>query len=267
MIARGLAVTWNNPDIELQKDGQAVNSWDLDPDTEYDILARIWNNSTEAPVVGLPVRFSYLGFGVGTVSHPVGLTSINLGVKGGHNHPAFARTKWRTPSAAGHYCLQVILEPSDDVNELNNIGQENTNVGKLKSPAVITFLLRNTLPTKQLFRFEVDTYVIPDPPPCSAQEFGSSNGISRRVRSILQVRSTGAATPSLVAHQRGRHPIPPGWSVEITPSTPLLASGDEITVQVTVISPSEFKGYQAFNVNAFNDHELAGGVTLRVESD
>ena len=52
---QGLAVTWNNPDIQLYENGVAVSSSSLKPNADYVIDATIYNNSTEAPAVGLPV--------------------------------------------------------------------------------------------------------------------------------------------------------------------------------------------------------------------
>jgi|SRR5437667_235606 len=110
LMSQGLVVTWDNPDIALYRNGALVPSSQLASDTEYEIVARIWNNSTDAPVAMLPVVFSYLSFGIATLSHPIASDTVNLGVKGGPNHPAFARVKWRTPTAAGHYCIQVFLD-------------------------------------------------------------------------------------------------------------------------------------------------------------
>src|SRR5215212_2059541 len=42
----GLAVTWDNPDISLRQNGVTVSSSLLQPDTEYEVVARIWNAST-----------------------------------------------------------------------------------------------------------------------------------------------------------------------------------------------------------------------------
>lgn len=50
MMAQGLAVVWDNPDISLRKGGVAVPSSNLDPDTEYEIVARIWNKAPDIPV-------------------------------------------------------------------------------------------------------------------------------------------------------------------------------------------------------------------------
>ena len=66
LMSQGLAVTWDNPDIQLFQAGVPVPSHTLAPATEYEIVARIWNGSTDAPAVNLPVRFSYLTFGIGT---------------------------------------------------------------------------------------------------------------------------------------------------------------------------------------------------------
>jgi hypothetical protein len=64
---------------------------------------------------------------VGTVSTAIGTTFVNLGVKGGVNHPADARMPWKTPPVPGHYCLHW---------------------------------------KARTYAFEVDTYRIPDPEAC-----------------------------------------------------------------------------------------------------
>jgi hypothetical protein len=98
---QGLAVTWNNPDIQLYKDGAPVSSSQLEVGTEYEVVATIYNNSTAAPAVGMPVEFSFLGFGIGTVSNAIGTTIVNLPVKGAPGHPAQAKVMWRTPDQEG----------------------------------------------------------------------------------------------------------------------------------------------------------------------
>jgi hypothetical protein len=243
LMALGLAVTWDNPDIVLQRNGADVPSSQLQPDTEYDVMATIWNGSTDAPAPGLPVSFSYLSFGIGVESHTIGRTAVSLGVKGGPDHPAFARMRWRTPAAAGHYCLQVLLEPIDDLNPSNNLGQENTQVGSAHSPADLAFQLRNRGTRDETFRFEVDAYAIPEQRPCSE-------------------RPPEQPDPR---HHRRNHPVPAGWSVVMDPSEPRLAPDAEATIHVRVTPPDSFHGRQPLNVNAFDAHGLAGGVTFYVE--
>jgi hypothetical protein len=250
LMQLGLAVTWDNPDIQLYHNGMPVPSSALDADTEYNVVARIWNNSTEAPIVGLPVHFAYLSFGVGTQAHPIGETTIDLGVKGGTNHPAFAQVKWRTPATPGHYCLQVFLEWLDDANPNNNLGQENTTVGTAHSPVEFMFPLRNPTQERMEYRFETDAYRIPQRPPC--REWKEPAERERHMRA---------------AHDRKNSPLPDGWRVVLTPPTPFLEAGAVETIHVAVTAPDGFKGTQAINIHAVNRYGLAGGVTLYVEGE
>lgn len=243
----GNAVTWNNPDIQLYRDGVAVPSEKLEAATTYEVVARIWNGSPHGPAINMPVHFVFRDFGVGTLPIPIGSTTISVGVKGGPGQPAFASQQWTTPAKPGHYCLQVLLDPVDDLNPLNNLGQENTNVGRPQSPAVFAFTLRNESDRPQRYRFDVDGYVLPEQPSCGAGE-GERERVARLAR-----------------HRQGQHPLPAGWDVDLEPSHPHLEVGQSITVRATITPPAGFRGEQAVNVNAFfDDDRLAGGVTLRV---
>jgi hypothetical protein len=248
-MSLGMGVTWDNPDIQLFKGGVPVDSHALEADTEYDVVARIWNGSTEAPVVSMPVHFSYLSFGVQTVSNPIASTFVDLGVKGGPGCPTFGKVKWKTPPTPGHYCIQVLLEWLDDLNPANNLGQENTDVGKVHSPANFTFTLRNPTRERLEYRFETDAYQIPPRDPCRRDD----KDAARRLREAK------------AKHDRNHYPLPAGWSVEFAPAVPVLSGGTEETIAVKVIAPDGFKGKQAVNVHAFNRYGLAGGVTLYVE--
>lgn len=248
LMSLGLAVTWDNPDIQLFRGGVPVSSDALDPDTDYQVQARVWNGSTEAPVMGLPVHFSFLSFGVQTVSHPIASTAIDLGVPGGPNHPAFATVTWHTPATPGHYCIQTVLDWLDDANPSNNLGQENTNVVKTHSPANFEFALHNPTRERMQYRFETDAYSIPAPPPCSEVK---DPAVRRR--------------EALARNNRSNFPLPAGWSIAFSPDAPLLAPDAEINVDVTVTPPPGFTGTQAINVHAFNRYGLAGGVTLYVQ--
>jgi hypothetical protein len=244
LMAQGLAVTWDNPDITLFKGGVPVSSSALDPSTTYDVRVRVWNNSLEAPAVHMPVHLSFLDFGVGTVPIPVGSTTVDVGVKGSPGQPAFASVAWTTPATPGHYCLQVLLDPADDLDVTNNLGQENTNVAAATSPAAFSFTLRNNTNRQRRYRFEADAYVIPELVAC---------GTTADARQL-----------SLDRHHRGRHPVPAGFAVAITPDAPTLAPGAAVAVSVSVTPSPGFVGRQPINVNAFHDGGFAGGVTLTV---
>jgi hypothetical protein len=271
LMHQGLAVTWDNPDIVVRKDGVTVPSHALEPATTYEIVARIWNASPSCPVVSMPVYFSYLSFGVGTTSTAIGKTHVDLGVRGGPGCPAFASVLWRTPSEPGHYCIQVRLAPADDLNMANNLGQENTTVGVAHSPAEFRFQLRNSTPVEQVFRFTTDAYTIPDPPPCEPPDSTGRTRAQRRdangqVDFAQQgFRSRSAVNQARISrHALDNHPLPVGWRIDISPLAPDLAPDQEIPVQVMVHPPDGFRGSQAININAFAGSNLAGGVTLTV---
>jgi hypothetical protein len=253
LLSLGLPVTWDNPDIVLRKGGVIVPEDNLEADTEYEIDATIWNNSYEAPVVGLKVIFSFLSFGVGTVSNPIGTTDVSLGVKGGVNHPAHGKMLWKTPPVAGHFCLQVTLVWFDDANPANNLGQNNVNVVAAASPATFSFRLRNNTDKPNLYRFQTDTYVIPSQDACKTTIPPEDKG--PRAERLRRIRAR---------HNRANFPIPPGWTVAITPAEASLNPADEIDIAVVITPPTGFTGEQPFNVNAMYGEKYAGGVSLIV---
>ncbi len=258
LIGLGLPVTWDNPDIRIERQGAAVDPHALEPATEYDIVARVWNGSTDAPAVNLPVRFSYLTFGVGLENHPIGSTLVNLGVKGSAFCPAFARHSWVTPAKPGHYCLQVVLDWFDDANPLNNLGQTNLDVQPLNSPrATFRFPVHNGGRRVQQVRLEADGYALPAPPRCRDDRAPSADmpkeERDRRMREAI------------ARHAAGRGKLPEAWEVRLEPPALALEPGQKEEVVVEVTAPDGFEGRRGFNVNAFEGTVLLGGVTLYAE--
>jgi hypothetical protein len=250
LAAHGVNYSWDNPDIRLFLSGTAVDSHDLAPLTTYDVVIRVWNGSTDCPVVAMPVHLSYLSFGVGTVSNPIQTRKVDVGVKGGTNNPSLVVIPWTTPAGAGHYCLQALLDPVADLDFGNNLGQHNTDVVAAHSPATFSFALRNDDTRKErTYRFEVDAYRVGEPQPCPDP-----------------ARDDPKRDPA--ARHRADHPLPPGWDVQLVPAHPTLAAGAAVSVVVTVTPPAGFLGSQVVNVHAFyrefHDDRLAGGVTITV---
>jgi hypothetical protein len=270
LMSMGLAVTWDNPDIQIFEPGPgsphavaaAVPSSSLHPDHLYRVRVRVWNGSYEAPAVGLPVELSYLSFGVGTTSHAVGMDVIDLGVKGASSQPAFAYIDWRTPTAPGHYCLQARLDWVDDANPNNNLGQDNVHVGVAHSAAVNRFLLVNHGSAERRFILEADTYQPPTPRPCDEEPRAKRPG-------TRLAESRGRWERTRREQGVGSFPLPEGWAVAIEPTELALWGGQEQEVTVSIEPPSGTSGAPV-NVNAFilgedGSRYLAGGVTLYVE--
>jgi hypothetical protein len=246
-----------------------VSSSALKPNTDYQIVATISNNSTDAPAVGLPVDFSFQSFGVGAVLTAIGTTVINLPVKGAPGHPAPATITWRTPATPGHYCLKVRLIWPDDANPKNNLGQENTNVVAATSPAVFTFPVRNDDTIRKLIRMIADAYVIPPRIRCSERPPKKDSErrypLARRQDVFIPATEEAADwTLARVRHGPQASPIPAGWSVDIRPAQFTLAPGAAQDVTVTITPPDGFRGERPFNINAMHGGGLLGGVTLIV---
>jgi hypothetical protein len=251
LAAHGLAYSWNNPDFALFRhaDGKPVGAHELEADTAYDVVVRLWNASLDCPVVAMPVHLSYLSFGVGTVSHAVAIQQVDIGVKGGANNPAFVAFLWTTPKDKGHYCLQALLDPTADVEFGNNLGQHNTDVVHSHSPATFSFELRNDTERERTYRFAFDAYELGVPGPCPERS------------TVVRDRA---------ARHRAAPPLPAGWEVRVEPASPRLAAGASISVAATVTPPAVFTGAQTINVHAYyrDDYEdrLAGGITISVRA-
>lgn len=268
---QGLSVTWNNPDIQLFRQGAPVSSSLLEADTDYEVQATIRNNSTEAPAVGLGVDFTFRDFGIGPAPIAIGSDTVTLPVKGAPGHPAVAKTTWHTPPTPGHYCLKVELNWADDANPKNNLGQENTTVGTATSPAVFKFPVRNEATIRRLLRLVADAYTIPPPMDCRERprkkDSDRKNPDLAFMAGFVPITEESADwTHARQRHGPATHPVPPGWTVEFEPEALDLTAGETQQVIVSVTPPPDFVGQQAINVNALNGTDLVGGVTLFVNA-
>ncbi len=270
LMDQGLAVTWDNPDIQVFKNGSAVPAHALSPDEDYDVVVTAWNNSFEGPAVGLKVVLSYLSFGIGTTSNPIGRTSIDLGVKASPNCPAFGRFRWHTPSTSGHYCLQARLDWSDDANPRNNLGQKNVQVGETRSPAEFVFPVVNPAFEDREFELLWDSYQLPKLPPCPPASSGGEKASSGRGEFDSRLQESRAHWDQALKEQgHGKLSKPDGWKVSIDPQRFMLKAKEERQVKALIEPPDGFVGSHPININAFvihptGDRHLVGGVTLYV---
>jgi hypothetical protein len=266
LMAQGLAVTWDNPDIQLEDaNGNAVAADSLSANTDYRVAVRVWNNSYDAPAVGLPVYLSYLSFGIGITSTPIAVNVVSLGVKGSNHCPVITHFVWRTPAIPGHYCLQALLVWSDDANPFNNLGQKNTQVGKAQSPAAFTIDVHNQAAVQRRFEIEADMYQLPLLPPCD-----DTRAPSRAEGRYAESKARWEAVLRTQAY--GLFPVRPTWSVAITPSAFDLGPNASLSVSVSIEPVGGNLGaMQPFNIHGFaavagRERALVGGVTLYVET-
>lgn len=265
LMAQGLAVTWDNPDIDIF-DGAALVTGPLQPAHRYRVRVRVWNGSYDAPAVGVGVALSYLSFGAQTVSHPIASTAVNLGAKGTIDCPAYAEFSWTTPAIGGHYCVQAQLSWGDDANPNNNLAQKNVNIAQMQSPAKFAFTVRNEASAARRFQIEADCYGLPKLRPCVPEApYGQGRGDTPLPR-LAESKARWAR--ALEEQAYGRFPVPDDWSVRIVPDTLSLQPRQEAEVAVE-IEPRDaaFRGTKTFNVHVFTISEsgsrtMTGGVTL-----
>ena len=256
LMSQGFAVTWDNPDIHLERPlGTRVSSHDLLPSTAYNVIARVWNLSETAPAPRMPVRFSFLRFGIGGGKTAFAEDVVDVPVKAAAGSPVHATVEWVTPPDAGHFCLQAELmwPAKEDANPNNNLGQLNTDVRAVRSPATFTVPVRNDdLRAHKLIRLRVDAYRLPDLVSCD--EVPNDTDPQGRIAWARQRHSTDS------------FPVPEGWTVQAVPAEMRLGPGEEAVVVVTATAPDGFSGQMPFNVHAVGDDGLLlGGVTLYVQ--
>lgn len=93
------------------------------------IQATIYNASNNGIIHNMPVVFSYLSFGAGTVSHPIPgpYPTVTLGVKGtpqGVATAALALTSARTRTLFG-ITAPITTYPTPDLGSSNNTGRKS----------------------------------------------------------------------------------------------------------------------------------------------
>jgi len=145
---------WDSPDIQLYDTlkGSYVPSNDLIRGRPYRIDATIRNDAV-SDIPSTQVTFLRGNFGVPPLTQVIG-EDIFVTVPGVPPGEVIVSTFW-TPEITGHCCIQVeIFHPSDS-NIGNNLGQENTDVHPIKSPAEVSFNVENPTNTTALVALEV----------------------------------------------------------------------------------------------------------------
>lgn len=170
LMARGISVTWNNPDIQITDVlGNQVSSGNLQADTNYIVNATIHNASFD-PAIGVQVDCTVRKWGIETEDRtPIELDNNGLPViKIIHIVPwgsQIASFNWHTPAVQReHICIEVKCSHPNDREIENNVGQENTTVIGAASGSSFKIIVPffNALDIEQEFKLWADEYKIQD---------------------------------------------------------------------------------------------------------
>ncbi len=261
LMSLGLGVTWDNPDVLLtDAGGNVIGSHDLLPSTLYRISATIHNRSNEAPAPGLPVTFGLITFGVGGATvQQIGSDVVNLPVRGAPGEPVVASVTWTTPPVPGHYCIRIEAVWADDKNPLDNIGQHNTVIRKVRQGQALSLKIpvRNTLQGTRLFKVAMHSYELPGEPLIR-------RGLDKRGREPRE--SDEALTARVIAANRPElFPAAPAWTPAITEHSLTLEGDGEAALEFTATVPAlaPIGTRQPFHISAADERTglPLGGVT------
>jgi hypothetical protein len=306
LMAQGLAVTWDNPDIWVSElDGTPVSSDALQAAHDYLVHARIHDASFD-PALATQVRCLYRPWSFNSPNR----VPVEVNPDGSEHvvivHIApwsseVAVFRWRTPAQGGHYCLQVECFHPDDKNPNNNLGQENTTViGASAAGMAITDQLDlfNTGRLAEQFVIAADGYVIPDGRTELRLESTERNLVRRQPlhagRSLLVsrdpvrgLRSQPTAGPVLVSHvyrgwgavrkgsERGAFGLGDEWGLQLAGQQAArevaleVGPGSSRAVSIQATVPAGLPaGRYAVNVVARTAlGRVVGGVTYSVTVD
>jgi hypothetical protein len=254
-------VTWDNPDVALFLGGVEQYTYDLTVSTTYEVAITVHNSSRDKPATGTQVQVRWIEFGAGSLTrHPIATLTADVPVWPG---TVKVKTPWTTPSAPGHYCIEVELFHPQDGNPANNRGWNNTQVKVAHSQTRSTIRIFNRWPDG------------PPPPPRA------------RLRKDQQRIAAAATRPP---PDRWRHvhltvdsyrfndaigkeadpeqmfaPRAAAWPARVEPAEfdfgPREAYRD---VELIVDAPNGPGEPEVFNVNAWQGDGPAGGVTVTV---
>jgi len=203
----GLAVTWDNPDIQLRLGGSPVDQHDLLPDTDYAVAITVHNGSNEAPAPGVKVLLHYRRWGVAGPWIFESQGVIDLPVRGAPGEPGSLIVPWHTPHTGGHYCLLVVLVHANDLNPLNNFGQTNTDIrrnARAGERFTARFPVMHALPGRRTLRVQLTGYRLPERPLYPP----APEGAARRYDAALRRLGERPSLAGLIDAARVTGPVP-----------------------------------------------------------
>jgi hypothetical protein len=241
--------------VRLYHGGVEAYTYGLLSNTEYKIEIDVHNSSVSKAALDTVARIYWIEFGVGgavAARHLIDERRVDVPVRGNPGEPVTIDTKWRTPTAPGHYCIEVELSHPTDGNAGNNRGWNNTVVvdaapGETATLAIPVF---NAFPTggyrDARFREQVsqvqltlDSYHLETPE-----------------------RWTPADVEAAFA------PVEAAWNAALDETVVDLAPGTgprAVNLQVTVPGNATVGGHRVFNVSGTVAGRPIGGVTAVIK--
>lgn len=246
LAARGLAVTWDNPDFRIIDPitGAPVDRFALKANADYRVEATIHNGSLMV-AFATTVAFDVREFGAGTgVVASLGAVALDVPAMGS----AVASIDWHTPASGGHNCLVATISHPDDANPLNNVGQHNTDIARPASPRRrIRFRVGNRGRAAQTYTLRMDSYRLPERARCPRTY--------RERKSIAYLRRLQAE------HDASKLPVPQAWEARLSTEALEIEADGDTDVFLELNAPSAEEGSLVVNVNAFAGEALVGGIT------
>jgi hypothetical protein len=249
-----LPVTWINPDIKLFLGKVEQYTYDLKPNTTYDVVITVHNSSRDKPASGTQVSLRWIEFGAGAqIRHPITTLVADVPV---WPDVATVSTSWLTPSMPGHFCIEVELSHPNDGNPANNRGWRNTMVKKSQSPVETPIRIFNRW--------------IPDPHQSLSRKTHEQNGGSNRIPlNLVEItldsyvfKDSEGEVCDADAMFAPRSPV---WSAHVEPN--LFHFNDNETfrdAKLIVDVPNKQTPSEVFNVTVRQGGIPTGGVTVTV---
>jgi len=251
LMANNQPVTWDNPNVEIFLGGNVQDTYNLAVDTTYQVRVGIENASPFFDALGTQVQVNMLTFGIGQPT-PTPIHSFSVDVPAATAFPGVQETfDWTTPTTAGHYCIQVLIQHATDINPANNEGWNNTNVRDVATGTQFVM----AIPIANPLQFDVGRK--------HAERIGKEfSAIVIELDSYeLNTANLEEMTPTELFE-----PAEPVWGAEVTPGALQIlpgARGQDLEFKVTV--PADAAGKSAvFNISARADDRSIGGVTIRL---
>jgi hypothetical protein len=255
LMALGLPVTWANPDVAILLGSVPQNTYDLTASTTYDVVVTVHNSSRTRSAPGTRVDMWWMEYGAGgAVKHDVGTQFVGVPVWPGVAQAHFA---WTTPSAPGHYCLEIQLFHPDDADPSNNRGQNNTQVYAAHSQVKGPIRIFNAFPDEAPAAPLPSALVAKRPP---VPRHGANVTIT--VDGYVFVDAIGKrADPDQMFAPRDA-----AWPARVEPAQFTFDPGERYRDVMLIVDAPDGPGpSETFNVSVRQGGAPTGGVTVTIE--